>query len=959
MSDAIADGNQILGCISSTAVYQNENCTPVFVPNSPSLSYLFKEVLNRARMEPRSISVVEAHGTGTPVGDPVEYEIVFQALGGASRNDTLALGSVKGLVGHTEGASGVVSLIKIILMIQQGFIPPQASFETMSHHIRADPADRMEIVTKLRSWDSDFRAALINNYGASGSNASMIVTQPLHRSLNGSGHTPIHAAGLKHPFRPVVMCFGGQTSTFVGLDRGVYDSVKILRSYLDQCNAVFLSIGLEGIYPGIFQSEPVNDPIQLQTMLFAMQYACAKSWMDSAVQVSAVVGHSFGELTALSISGVLSLKDTAKLIASRARLVRDSWGADRGAMLAIEADLDLIHSLTGELHPDVTIACYNGPRSFTLAGPTEAIDNLAGDLPSNPTFSTRTRFKKLNVTNAFHSTLVEPLLEPLGDIGKSLTFREPIIPLERSTEELDMDMPPDYVAQHMRNPVYFNHAVQRLASQYPEAVWLEAGSNLTITTMASRALDHAGQTYEYDHIFLPPYQFEKVKHWMDLKKPQKTVAHVEVSSQPIETKAITSLWSFLGFQDKKERSARFRINTETEKYQSFVLGHWIAQTAPICPATLEVDMVIEALMSIRPDFKARDMHPIIQNMQNHAPICVDPSRLVYIDYQAIGSEGSCWDWKIISVGQQSNSTTEHVHGKILFRPVEDPDYQAEFDRYGRFFSHKRCLDILETVEADDIIHGRNIYKTFAEIVDYGEQYRGLKRLVGVGSTSAGRVCKSYSRETWLDTHLTDCFSQVGGIWVNCMTTRAHGDMYIASGCDLVMRSPKVRETSPRPEVWDVLAYHHPVSDKAYTTDIFVFDGSNGQLVEIMLGINYAKVAKASMQKILARLSPGVSPPSAPVVQRAELKGANISSGKGPETSVTTTPGVKPKKELKKGPKLDVKNMARNLLANLSGLEHENILEDTELADIGIDSLMGMELAREVEAVFSINAHIDT
>lgn len=75
MSDAIADGNQILGSIAATAVFQNENCTPVFVPNSPSLSYLFKSVMQQAGLDPRSISVVECHGTGTPVGDPAEYEV--------------------------------------------------------------------------------------------------------------------------------------------------------------------------------------------------------------------------------------------------------------------------------------------------------------------------------------------------------------------------------------------------------------------------------------------------------------------------------------------------------------------------------------------------------------------------------------------------------------------------------------------------------------------------------------------------------------------------------------------------------------------------------------------------------------------------------------------------------------------------------------------------------------------
>ena len=921
------------------------------------------------------------------VGDPAEYESVRQALAGPIREDPVILGSVKGLVGHTEGASGVVSLIKTILLIQEGSIPPQASFQAMSHHIKASPSDMMEISTQLKPWDAEYKAVLINNYGASGSNASMIVTQPFQSDRDSVAKSTIHNGGIKHPFwicglddrsirdycvklsnlikskivsaknisaanlsfnvcrqsnraldrglmlscstvedfqekltafvdgdnsistvggkktpLPVILCFGGQVSTHVGLDKKVYDSAKILRSYLDQCNSVFLSIGLEGIYPEIFHREPIGDTVKLQTMLFAIQYASAKSWIDCGVQVAAVIGHSFGELTALCISGVLSLKDTVKMIAGRAKIVRDTWGPDRGSMMAIEADLEVVHRILAEAgdgsaaEATATIACFNGPRSFVLAGSAKSIDTVAETVAKNPAYSSSTKCKKLNVTNAFHSSLVEPLMEDLEQIGRDLTFREAAISLERSTEEPCVDdLTAAFVADHMRNPVYFNNAVQRLARQHPSAIWLEAGSNSTVTTMASRALGspsdshfqpvnitsengtqnladitlslwkaglkaehwphHALQTYEYGHIFLPPYQFEKIKHWMELKKPQKLIAEPAAPAKILQEEAPQGLWTLVGYQDSKERTARFRINTMTKKYEELISGHLIAHTAPICPATLEVDMAIEALMSLRPDLAAAGLQPTLQSMQNHSPICVDPSRLVWLDYEALDVDCQSWKWKIVSTSsQKTGATTEHVHGKLIFRSMDDPEFQLEFARYERLIGHQRCLSVLNSHDADDIIQGRNIYKSFAEIVDYGEPYRGLSKLVGRGNECAGRVVKKYTGETWLDTHLTDCFSQVAGIWVNCMTDRKPEDMYIASGCEALIRSPKLQSDSPRPETWDVFAYHSKTSENAYTTDVFTFDATNGRLMEVMLGINYARVPMASMQKSKYNLS---------------------------------------------------------------------------------------------------------
>jgi 3-oxoacyl-(acyl-carrier-protein) synthase len=163
MDRAVADGDSVLGVIAATAVQQNMNCTPIFVPNVPSLGDLFRTVTTKARVRPSQISVVEAHGTGTPVGDPAEYASIKAVLGGDNRNadKPLVISSVKGLVGHLEGTSGVVALIKLLLMLYVGRVPPQASFTTINPAIGARPTDNMIIPTKSQPWNADFRMALM------------------------------------------------------------------------------------------------------------------------------------------------------------------------------------------------------------------------------------------------------------------------------------------------------------------------------------------------------------------------------------------------------------------------------------------------------------------------------------------------------------------------------------------------------------------------------------------------------------------------------------------------------------------------------------------------------------------------------------------------------------------------------------------------------------------------------
>ncbi|KAF2803145.1 ketoacyl-synt-domain-containing protein [Mytilinidion resinicola] len=193
LQDAIATGEPILGVISGFAVNQGSNTTPITVPDPESQTTLYRTVLSLAGVSLNDVNYVEAHGTGTPRKDPIECNIIRQVFGGPQRAQNLRFGSVKGNIGHLEAASGAAGLIKPLLMIikpllmiQKGSIPKQAGFQLLNPQITPPLShDKMEIPLETLAWDTDYRAICVNNYGAAGSNAALLVPQlPTHAVLN-------------------------------------------------------------------------------------------------------------------------------------------------------------------------------------------------------------------------------------------------------------------------------------------------------------------------------------------------------------------------------------------------------------------------------------------------------------------------------------------------------------------------------------------------------------------------------------------------------------------------------------------------------------------------------------------------------------------------------------------------------------------------------------------------------
>ncbi|KAK3317091.1 type I polyketide synthase [Apodospora peruviana] len=188
LEDAQADNDPILGVILGAYTNHSAEAVSITRPHAGAQQYIFSKLLRESGVHPYDISYVEMHGTGTQAGDATEMTSVLQAFaptsgpGGRRDNQSLHLGSVKANVGHGESASGVVALIKTLLMMQTNTIPPHCGIKTkINHSFPLDFAQRnVHIARKPTTWirpdgSGGVRRAFVNNFSAAGGNSALLL----------------------------------------------------------------------------------------------------------------------------------------------------------------------------------------------------------------------------------------------------------------------------------------------------------------------------------------------------------------------------------------------------------------------------------------------------------------------------------------------------------------------------------------------------------------------------------------------------------------------------------------------------------------------------------------------------------------------------------------------------------------------------------------------------------------
>jgi amino acid adenylation domain-containing protein len=654
LADALRDGDPVRAVIRGSAV-NNDGAAKVgfTAPGVEGQVDVITRALADAGVSPRSIGYVEAHGTGTTLGDPIEVSALTRAFRtGTDDTGFCVLGSVKGTFGHADAAAGVAGLIKVVLALENETLPPNVNLDTPNPRI-AFGRGPFRLNPAAAAWPADDgpRRAGVSSFGMGGTNAHVVVeqapslapaeptTEPQLIPLSAKTPSALDAlaadlathlertsadladvaatlqrgrarlaqrrvvvatdrasavTALRAPDRPatgadrgVAFVFPGQGSQHAAMGAGLYRADTEFRDVVDECaTALRPHLGLDLRDALYGDGAPLHETWLTQPALFVTEYALARTLISRGIAPAAMAGHSIGEYVAACLAGAFSLADGLDMVAARGRLVH---ALPAGAMLAVGlSEKEAIEALG----PDVSLAAVNGPRSCVLSGPRAALAGTEAQLRGR-----EVACRWLDTSHAFHSAMLDPVLDDFVAQLGSVSFAEPGLRYVSNvtgtwvTGKQATD--PRYWARHLRETVRFADSAGELVRAGLVVAEVGPGSALSVFVrqcdgtavpmMRHRKSDTldtvallsgvgglwaAGGRVDLARftgsgrrrmVPLPGYPFERRRYWVAAGRSRSTVDVAPVVDEALtgDQARIAAVWSELLGVDDLDADANF------------------------------------------------------------------------------------------------------------------------------------------------------------------------------------------------------------------------------------------------------------------------------------------------------------------------------------------------------------------------------------------------------------------
>jgi acyl transferase domain-containing protein/NADPH:quinone reductase-like Zn-dependent oxidoreductase/NADP-dependent 3-hydroxy acid dehydrogenase YdfG/acyl carrier protein/surfactin synthase thioesterase subunit len=524
LSDALADGDRIYCVIRGSAVNNDGFSNGLTAPSPQAQQSVIRAACLDAGVAPDRVQYVEAHGTGTILGDPIEAGALGAALGvGRAPERRLRIGSVKTNIGHLEAAAGIAGLLKVVVSLQHGVLPPSLHYNEPSPHIPLQELG-LRVQSKLESWtpEEGRRLAGVSSFGFSGTNAHVVVealarpttlylaadssesvrlkargvvaalrarqidvralpraaegrhrlavggwseeelASRLEEFLDGQRHPDVVASPATGVGAPkVALVFGGQGSQWVGMGRSLLQQEPVARELFARCDATMQSVLGFSVVDGLHTGDPelVERTDFIQPTIFLMQVALARVLLQRGLRVDAVVGQSMGEIAAACVAGAISAEDGARIVSVRSKLVTTLRG---GCMAVVALSREATAEVVRSLGAEVSIAVAAGPASTVVAASPAAMTLLEAELAR-----LGVTMRAVRVDYASHSPHVDPILPDLQRELSGIEARPCSIPLISTVTGSAVDgasLGADYWVRNLRAPVLFEPVIRQLAT---------------------------------------------------------------------------------------------------------------------------------------------------------------------------------------------------------------------------------------------------------------------------------------------------------------------------------------------------------------------------------------------------------------------------------------------------------------------------------------------------------------
>lgn len=788
----------------------------------------------------------------------------------------------------------------------------------------------------------------------------------------------------------IVFAFTGQGSLYSSLGKDLYELSSQFRGDLVRFDRIsqahgfpsFLSV-IDGSADDIYALRPA----QTQLGITATQMALFRLWASWGIHPDAVIGHSLGEYAALYAAEVLTASDTLHLVGRRATILETSCTMQTHSMLAVHATIEAAKQALGPGSKDMEVACVNGPEDIVLSGSVNAIEEADQKFKANGTKSTI-----LKVPFAFHSSQVDPILDPFEEAASAVSFMKPKIPvaspLLRSVVRESGIISPSYLRRHAREPVDFRGALKESEAEGltpAESVWLEVGPHplclsmvkatlggnirgvatlrnnenpwttacKSLSLLYTLGLDVTWKEYHRDFeaeqrlLILPTYAFDEKNYWIEYKNDWLlNRGAIQDSPKPaLESGPATTTVQRLVSQDVKESkvSMVFETDLATPAMHAVIIGHLINGTG-LCPASVYADMALTVADYIRREHQVQVPATGINivDMEIPKPTTISKSRpekpqLVRISAHADLNSGQV----DIEYSKYSAKTKKTDPGAKCV--VEFGDAHRWLDQWARtaYLVQKR-IDALENGVQQGSTHKifRGMaYKLFAGLVHYEPKYQGMQEvLLDSEELESTAVLKLYdgndAGKFFCSPFWIDSFAHLAGFVMNANdAVDSSKSVYISHGWG----SMRFAETIDPKKPYRVHVKMQPFGKAMVAGDMSIFRG------ETMVGM----IGDLKFQQVPRQLLDSMLPSAASPQPKSQASSPAPQLKPDPKkrTSTPTTPA--PLRD-------SASRKVFDIIAEEIGMPVGDLSDDSEFSELGVDSLLSLTILSKLRETLQMD-----